>query len=104
VRARVLALLIVLAVAGFIVFNNFSGFPINLNLKTSSSPTFVMLHGFRGMHVRMNLNTVQSYEENTMDAEEQKTLLLFIDGNSQTVMETPDQVDALINKINPITK
>lgn len=89
-RARVIALVIVVAVAGFIVLNNFSGFPINFSLKTSMAPNFITLHGFRGRHVRLNISTVQTYEDNVFDAEEQKTLLKFIDGNTQTVIETPD--------------
>lgn len=64
-------------------------------------PAFITLHGFKGSLVRINISTIQSYEENIIDAEEQKTLIGFVDGNSQTVIETPDQIDALIKDLYP---
>lgn len=64
-------------------------------------PTFITLHGFRGAAIRVNLNTIQSYEDNIIDAEEQKTLLNFTDGNSQTVIETTEQIDTIIKELYP---
>jgi adenosine/AMP kinase len=67
-------------------------------------PAFITLHGFKGMLVRINISTIQSYEENIIDSGEQKTLIGFIDGNSQTVIETPEQIDAMIKDLYPSGK
>ena len=64
-------------------------------------PAFITLHGFRGRPVRLNISTIQTYEENIIDAEEQKTVIAFVDGNSVTVMETPDQIESMIKDLYP---
>lgn len=64
-------------------------------------PAFITLKGFRGRPVRINISTIQLYEENIIDAEEQKTVINFIDGNSITVMETVDEIETLIKDLYP---
>jgi hypothetical protein len=64
-------------------------------------PTFLSLRGFNSRIIRINIGTIQYYEENSIDAEEQKTVINFVDGNSVTVMETVDQIETLIKDLYP---
>lgn len=64
-------------------------------------PAFITLHGFRGKPVRLNVSTIIIYEENIIDAEEQKTVIGFVDGNSMTVIETVDQIETMIKELYP---
>jgi hypothetical protein len=60
-------------------------------------PIFITLQGFLGSPVRLNVSAIISFEENRYDNEVQKTLIRFLDGSTQTVIETPDQIEEIIN-------
>ena len=66
-----------------------------------SLPAFITLHGFQGMPIRINTNTIQWYQDNLIDNAEQKTKIGFVDGNTETVIETCDQIDLMIKEQYP---
>jgi hypothetical protein len=53
------------------------------------------------MPIRINTNTIQWYQDNLIDNAEQKTKIGFVDGNTETVIETCDQLDAMIKEQYP---